>query len=438
MVAELTGSRRRGLTAVAIAVAPNGVPEFLRREDIPQSELPAKKERRSKYRREWVRPEDLNALTQPRDEFTDIDELATSIAEVGPISEIHAAFFDNPVDCQRYVEDLNKAWGKNHTLGELKPTTLEDGTRGVLIIIAGERRTHAYRQLKTDGCLNCQEEHGIGSCFDRHFPDENGEVEIKIRVNPDYNRQAVPVQEDENFHVGLKPGRLAQSIHNRWRSAKIVDPDLSLATFARKIVHKSPDTVRKALRYVDNVPDIIKAWVNTGKLKYGHALELTRMREVGYDDLALIEAALPALDTRNKMSFGPFKKRVDNFVKARVEQPNMLDLFNDIQKEDEERRKRLPSSAATNTRIDIIAVTQRLGIDKDLVAHGIISPEESALTKRPGTEALDRLAQQLEAVPGQLDTALRKATRQRISAVAPEIRMKAQKLLEILPGEVAV
>src|SRR5688500_1540499 len=92
-------------------------------------------ERRGVHSLQNIDPDHINALTQPRDEFTDIESLATSIASIGPLSEIFVAFFDNPNDCQKYIGDLNKNWKKKHTLEELKPTVLEDGRKGVLIVI---------------------------------------------------------------------------------------------------------------------------------------------------------------------------------------------------------------------------------------------------------------------------------------------------------------
>ncbi len=120
------------------------------------------------YRMAYISPLDINTLTQPREVFEGVPELAQSIARIGLISDLHVGVLDEEHTI-RYLDAVNERWAQNHTLSELQFLEIK-GQKVYLILIAGERRLRACKMLLAEGCPQHQQTEGLKPCFDTHHP----------------------------------------------------------------------------------------------------------------------------------------------------------------------------------------------------------------------------------------------------------------------------
>lgn len=220
-------------------------------------------------------------LAQVRKTFQDIPMLAEDIAQRGMLNPQTVYAFPRPV-AERYVRAVNVMWGSEHTINDLPESSFR-GEPTHFVLIAGERRFRALLRLWDTGCDVCTLANGHepkGACFARHFAHAVVPVNLKVGFTP---YDALTDQFAENTHQRPKPEEEAIGFRVFYELMKVREPELPLATFARRIGHH-PERVRAAVRYT-TLPEYIQGAVTEGKIPYSGALALEHYhRERASDD----------------------------------------------------------------------------------------------------------------------------------------------------------
>lgn len=265
-------------------------------------------------------------LAQPCKTFEHIEELARDQAKKRQLQPPVVARF-RPEDARRYVATVNLLWGTGTALETLHPTR-EHGRTFYYVLLAGERRYRSFRLLWERGCGECREARGQetpGRCFRRHF----GRPRIEVRVCrgiPPLN--ALFLQLSENTHMPVPPHEEAQAYGRLFLLLRQAEPSFPMARLARE-VGRSPDTVRRALRF-HSLPDSIREAVERGHLGYGVAIEIARLLEFSPDAVELEFWRDRVLADRWKVDKA--REAVDAWLKEkRSGQRSLLEIFKEGQ-----------------------------------------------------------------------------------------------------------
>lgn len=300
-----------------------------RERDIP-TPLSAPKEM-PHYEGAFIAINNINVLNQPRQTFLDIDLIAQDIARKNLLNPLTVAELDR-AQAQEYIDTINEIWGTNHTIDELKQAEGENIEEKYYILIAGERRLKALKQLDTVGCFDCQEAFGKGPCSTRHphvFKDGN-KIEARLMRNFDA-LTAIDTQASENTHLRPAPQEEALFYDRYYKLKKRINSKYTIAQFSRD-VGKSPDTITSALRFC-KLPDEIQEFVANGTISYGIGVELQRAREaLGLDGLDLKYWLLKAITER--FSVAEFSKAVSAEIEMKNSNQTMLGIFDQTQEEE--------------------------------------------------------------------------------------------------------
>ncbi len=219
----------------------------------------------------------INVLPQPRRTFENIQHLALDIAKKGILNPPTVACFTRG-QAQEYVSTVNMLWQTTFSVDRLTAVDF-NGENRYYILLAGERRFRSCKHLWQEGCEECREERGVeapGTCFRRHFGSELIEVRICVAVT---TMDALFLQMSENTHMPVPAHEEAQAYYQLFRVLRLQDPKYPVAKFARQ-VGRSPDTIRKALRFAE-LPENIQDAVKNGFISYGIAIEMARLHEDG-------------------------------------------------------------------------------------------------------------------------------------------------------------
>lgn len=209
----------------------------------------------------------LNILPQPRKTF-DPDRLETfgkDIKENGLLHPVTVAVY-SPAAVVYLLECVNRLWAVDVCLSDLDAVPNNQAMPEILpgghfpILIAGERRTRAVRD-------HIEEVEVIDSFLYRNPP-----VELALRL-----------QLSENNHQQVPPEEQADAYHRLWQLlTEIVDDRSITITEYARMVGRTPQTVRNALRYAGMV-EVFKDMVDAGFLQYGHVLQLHRLKQAGLE-----------------------------------------------------------------------------------------------------------------------------------------------------------
>jgi len=261
-----------------------------------------------KFQGDYLPLDVINVLVQPRRTFDNIIELANNIAENGILNP-PVVIALNDYECITYLDNVNYVWKTEYKIQNLKKFKWNK-KEYFFILVAGERRFRSYKILFEKGCTTCQEEnHSLkyGECYKKHFSRNEVEVRICTGASP---TEALYLQLSENIHMRVPPEEEAHAYKTVFLAEKHRDNKFSLTSFARK-VGRSVDTIRKALKYCD-LPDFIQNEVETGNLKYGLALELSRLKDIGLDENDLKFWLIRAL--LNKNNIAHFREIINNYL----------------------------------------------------------------------------------------------------------------------------
>jgi hypothetical protein len=433
MVTELRGSRRTGTET-----APRGVPEFFLKPDAAPApiydsllEIIIEQGPRSEQSESvaLVDPRDISVLAQPRKIFENIDELADSIATIGLRHAPEVGLHDRS-HAVKYLAEVNENWGSKHTLKDLKQIQV-NGKPMYLILIAGERRKRAVELLLTEGCSVHQKENGLGGCYHLHRKDLVNKIKVAMYVNPDYYSKAILIQEHENIHMSIRPQDLAISIGNTFKAMKRKDTTWTIEKHA-KYVGRGIGLVSSALKYCD-APKEIQDMVDSKELLYGVAVEISKLRNIGVDDLGLFALAIKAKEDR--MSVPAVRKLVKGRIDAsKGQQINLGELMITNQTL-AERKAALRKVMVRSTYAALVGARQQIRGASRLVQTGEISPMNSPLGSQGNMRILiDALQEAGVAVSG-IASAIDRGDKEKVERDLPQVISQGMQILPSLEDE---
>ncbi len=226
----------------------------------------------------------INVLTQPRQTFDEIEELAGNIAAHGLFNPVGVAEF-NGIEIEEYLETINSIWKTDFQ----KKNLFSPNTQDFYILIDGERRTQAMKLIQKVGCVECIEKFGIekpGVCFNRHFP--NGTpVSLIIGYSPE---KILKRQFSENIHRPVPPAEEAEAYRNLFCFLKKRNKNYTITEFAHEM-GRSSQSISQALAFCELpvlIQETAKKPPKDGGIPYGIALQLTRLQKAGISEEDLI------------------------------------------------------------------------------------------------------------------------------------------------------
>jgi hypothetical protein len=265
-----------------------------------------------RFERKFVPFESVNVLPQGRKTFEDIEELAENIADYGLMNLPIVATLDT-AHATQYLDVINTLWGTAFNIDDLRSLPDEEGNPTYTVLIAGERRYRACKELRDEGR------------FEDVFGREELEVSYRNNIPP---MEAIFRQASENTYMSVPPHEEAVYYNEMYRIIKMADPNYSLAQFARK-VGRNERKVREALRFC-MLPDQIQDYVKDGFIPYGAACEIARLAQAdaGAEDIEFY--ANKALTGRLRVD--EFRNVINGYFESR--KGTMFDIFQDAQTEE--------------------------------------------------------------------------------------------------------
>lgn len=371
---------------------------------------------------------DLNVFEQPRKTFTQIEEMALSIARYGLFNPLLVAQV-NLEQAQEYIGTINKIWGTKHSTDEFISNSV-DGNRSpsYLILIGGERRLRALKLLDTIGCLDHQEKYGLGPCMSRH-PQFGDKKKVRSTLITNFDTwNAIFTQLIENIHERVPHDEEAIAYDLIFGVRKSEDPTLTIAEFARK-VGRNPDIISQALRFA-RLPEDIREHVRKGKLPYGMAVEIARARET---------LKLNDVDLQYWVARASVHKRVEDFrkiVSTAIEASRQTDLGIFTAQEDEEMKR--SGIRRTAARELVMGAWNHLHyIEKlsGLIQTGMLKKTDSPLSVQSPLRALRATIGKLELIQPFLEEQMSQDELERIRKTIEDNKVLIEILIPQIPDE---
>lgn len=272
-----------------------------------------------------VQLSELNILAQARKTFDNIPELAEDIRTKGGMlmTPIVAQYDEQHIG--PYLTVLNQVYGSSHELHDLI------SRNGVwYVLLAGERRTRAYRYLVDSG-----------EAVPWYWAD------VRTNIDP---VTALEIQLAENTHRRVPPHEEADAAERLFRFEQTHQPQATIRAFAKRIGW-SEHRLRAALKYC-SLPQEVQELVRDGYLSYGMAVTIVRLTRVGASEKQLYEWALTAITHR--LSQAELQARVDHYLLERQQgQTSLLRIFDNEQGRESRRAARRRVVAANVLRAHI-------------------------------------------------------------------------------------
>lgn len=249
-----------------------------------------------------VQISELNILSQARKTFDNIVELAEDITTKGGMLMTPIVARYDEQHMVRYLEVLNQVYGSSH---ELQGLISQNGVWYVLL--AGERRTRAYRYLVD-----------AGEAVPWYWAD------VRVNIDP---VAALEIQLAENTHRRVPPHEEADAVERLFRFEQ-THQKATLRAFAKR-VGWSEHKIRSALKFC-SLPQKVQELVRDGYLSYGMSVTITRLARVGVTEEQLFEWALTAITHR--LSQAELQARVDHYLLEQEQgQTSLLSIFDSEQ-----------------------------------------------------------------------------------------------------------
>lgn len=370
------------------------------------------------YRRLYIHLGDINVLAQPRRTFSDISELAQTVASLLYANPPVVVAFSNLELLNGYLIEASSYWDQEITQNDLTHKVNLEGRPAYIINLAGERRLRAARHLFEKGCETCQKEEFRGDCLNRHFQLGSGIIETRVILNPDPKR-CFQLQLMENTTQRPVPfAEQAQADHLYLKYMRIRKPEYSLRDLAKE-TGRSITTLRKELAFVE-LPWAIQEAVHGKKIAAVIATEIGRLKSCIQDltDEKLIQWMDRAITCR--YNGHEMREAIDAFLEEKLHgQLNMLDFImtpeemSRFNKAENRRHKAQRISQALQAEMNYIAFVTRQE-DEDL--------EESPLTLPSTSRNTRHLAQQIENFVNQLRPLVSGSKAQYIQGIAHDLQ----------------
>lgn len=262
---------------------------------------------------------DLITLPQMRTEFPieRLRELANNIAEIKGFINPQIVAVLSEEAFVNYTAYVCKVWKKSITKSELAALKKKAVKKQYSVIVAGERRLRALELLWNEGCQDCQNRNQgkkvpHGKCLIKHLGSSTITVRVPQTQDP---KQLLALQLSENIHERPNVHEEAEAIAKFAIFMKMENKSLSYSNMAKRM-GKSPEMVSRALSFYD-LPDSIRNFVREDVIKYGHALELARLKtKAKYSESDLIREVSIAVSHRQYAKVENFRKYVSGLILA--------------------------------------------------------------------------------------------------------------------------
>ncbi|MBI4040122.1 hypothetical protein HY389_02080 [Candidatus Daviesbacteria bacterium] len=296
-----------------------------------------------------VKPDDLLVFPQVRRTIEEIGPLAEAIASADMLIHRPMIKYYRWNELPEHIDFINDVHHTNFSLDNLPENRIPNlrDRSVVLVLVAGHRRLLAIRHLQEKGCSECNQKHGQGGCFKRHFKD--GKIPVSIMVSGTV-QEALNIQAQENIHMRVPPNEEAWFYYEYYKVLLRKNPSLSKAEFARE-VGRSSEAIRDAVRFC-HLPSSIQQLTCVRKvegerndtktrlplLSYGKACEIAFMHEKLSFDITEEELLWWARrGMAENSSVGEFRKKIRSFLEERSGQKSMFAIFGSMQSEAERR-----------------------------------------------------------------------------------------------------
>ncbi|MFA6198461.1 MAG: hypothetical protein WC734_04925 [Patescibacteria group bacterium] len=286
-----------------------------------------------------------------------------------------------------YLEIINRIWGAAFQVGAFAPV-MERQRPIYYVLLAGERRYRACMLLWGLGCEKCQKKASRplrpGQCYCKHFGTNQWEVRLCDDIPPVH---ALYIQLAENTHNRVPEHQEAWAYYQLYNLLRSANEGFTVAAFARR-VGRSPDTIRRALRYCE-LPASVKSAVEQGLIRYGIALELVKLQQLGMDEDMIgwwmrLAIAHPYLVPE-------FRKLVDAHVFNRLHGQQELFQIMTAEQEILARRQAVRRVVEQNTINAIWLWVHYLERVLQLLEGGLLGIQESPFSKRSPRKVLRRM-----------------------------------------------
>lgn len=260
----------------------------------------------------------VNVLPQVRKTFDEesIEELANDIAVHGILQPSICGLL-SPEEMQEHLDLENRI---NKTDLRLDQMISHQGQ--YLRLIAGERRYRAHMFLYKYGCTKSIEEGQTGKDY---YLERFGSLEMEIRACVEINAyDAKSIQFRENNHKRPPLHEEAYSLREAFDTFREFNESYTmkaLAEFAGMGIEK----IRRALAFT-HLPEIIRSSVESGLIKYGHAIEFKKIAELEEEQISskLLMEHYDFLLTRPRLTLADFRNRVMRSIEL-LDQTSLFD-----------------------------------------------------------------------------------------------------------------
>lgn len=352
--------------------------------------------------------EQINVLPQPRLTFDpeELKNLSESISVSGLMNGIIIVEFYTRKECENYLSVINEIWKTNFEFTDLKRTQ-EKGRRFYRILVAGERRFRAIGLALANGSY------------------KRKTIPVTIATNTTTFR-AIFLQWQENTHQPVPAHEDAKATAELFKVVRKARPKIAKTEFAR-LISRTPRMVTNALRFSE-LPLKIQSMVTDGTIRYGIALELTRLQENGSTQADLLDWIRDVL--AENLSVEKFRFLVSAYLEHKKNgQESLFDTMKDVN-ERIERQLNRRKVVEKNVIHFLWAEHAYFRVILRLFEEELLGLEDSPFSEGSPIRHLLALVETLDKLDKHLGKVLSKKKRARVKAVTKKVGKTAQKLLK--------
>lgn len=343
----------------------------------------------------------LIIFPQPRKVFDEIDSLKESIIENGVFSIPIVALLGKK-SFEEYIAVINELWGTNFEAKSFSP--LRDGKYHVLI--AGERRTRAWRALAEEG--------KVAFTYLAHI-----KKDIPVL-------SALFIQSAENTQRRIPPDQEAYSYNEFYRVLKKIHPGTTLAKFARS-VGRSSEVIRNALRFCE-LPGKVRVMVGENRLHYSVAVELWRLQQAKVPEVEIERWMFRAIIEKRKGE--EFRKMISDYIFVREQ--GQISLFDTMSEEQQRALHQKHRRRVVEERLVPIHSEQKRYFEMvtRLLSEGLLGEEDSPYSSGSPARRLKALITTIKNLQPHLDALV--GPGRQLEIEMEEVLSKAEAALSII------
>lgn len=318
----------------------------------------------------------------------DVSDLLPSIASKGLFTPPLIAVFDDR-GFEEYVKLTNALHKSSLSAKRYQPA--EDGFYYVQIY--GHRRVIACKKIALDAQALGKCETPNGKEFLKRL--KKGRIKVKLIINPKafFAKQ---LQLEENLHQQVEPQKEAAIVGELFNLFKIDNPNISIKDFRKhSSCTYSEEKIRDGLLFYQS-PRLIREAVNGNIIKYGHAVQISRLlNETGFSEDKVV--MLLAEIINNQPSVADFTKKISSKI-LEIKNPScrQLDLSEMMDLPAETTRSKTKRQIDQAVDRDLERVTLHLRGISFLCQKGLLPLSDSPLLDESRAIKLKQVVELLE------------------------------------------